>query len=162
MRYLIIVLYLVATSSQLIVTLLPPRIYPLSYPPYLPPWIQETSALLSSKELMMSDMPWAVAWYGNRNCVWTTLDSGRSFFAVNDEQRPISALYLTPLTIDVRFLSQILQGPDHGWSRFATEVLMQTNVPAQFPLRHARLKYAPDQLFLCDRPRWQEPKKARD
>jgi hypothetical protein len=160
MRHLIIILFLVATSGQLIATLLPPRAYPLNYPPYLPPWIRETSALLTPKELMMSDMPWAVAWYGNRSSVWTTLDARREFFAINDEQQTVAALYLTPLTIDARFLSQILQSPDHDWSRFAAGVITETNVPAQFPLRHARQKYAPDQLFLCDRPRWQEPKKA--
>lgn len=160
MRYLITILFLVATSSHLITTLLPPRTYPFTYPPYLPPWIQETSGFLTPNELMMSDIPWAVAWYGDRNCVWTTLDAGRSFYAINDEQCPIVALYLTPVTTDARFLSQIIQSPDHGWSRFAAEVLTQTNLPAQFPLRHARQKYAPDQLFLCDRPRWQAPKRT--
>ncbi|HOB99193.1 MAG TPA: glycosyltransferase family 39 protein [Verrucomicrobiota bacterium] len=161
MRYLVIVLFLTATSSQFITALLPPRTYPFAYPPYLPPWIQETSSFLTSKELMMSDVPWAVAWYGNRNCVWTTLDATRSFYAINDEQQPIVGLYLTPLTTDARFLSQILQSPDHAWSRFATEVLTRTNLPPQFPLRHARQKYAPDQLFLCDRPRWQAPRTAQ-
>jgi hypothetical protein len=160
LRYLVVILFLLATSSQFVATLLPPRAYPLNYPPYLPPWIQEISAYLTPKELMMSDMPWAVAWYGDRSCVWTTLDATRSFFAIHDEQRPVAGLYLTPLTTDVRFLSQILQGKDYDWSRFAVEVLTQTNVPARFPLRHARQKYAPDQLFLCDRPRWQEPRKA--
>ena len=38
------------------------------------------------------------------------------------------------------------------------EIVVQTNVPAQFPLQHARGKYSPDQLFLCDRPRWQTTK----
>lgn len=159
LRYLAIVVFLVISSAQLLWTLLPPRTYALVYPPYLPPWIQETASYLQPQELMMSDMPWAVAWYGDRNCCWTTLDVSKSFFTINDEHKAISALYLTPLTTDARLLTQIIQGQDYDWSRFAIEIMTRTNLPAEFPLRHARRKYTPDQLFLCDRPRWQEPKR---
>lgn len=159
LRYLVLTAFIGVAASPLWLTLLPPRSYPIVYPPYLPPWIQESSRMMETNELIMSDMPWAVAWYGNRSCVWTTLDTSRSFFNIHDVHKPVSALYLTPLTTNARFLSEILQGPDWEWSRFATEVLMRTNMPAQFPLRHARKKYSPDQVFLCDRPRWQD--KAR-
>ncbi|HNQ87039.1 MAG TPA: glycosyltransferase family 39 protein [Verrucomicrobiota bacterium] len=155
-RYLVIVGFIALASSPLVFTLMPPRSYPITYPPYLPPWIQESARYLRDDEMMMSDMPWAVAWYGDRNCIWTTLDTSRSFFTIHDEHKLVSALYLTPLTTDARFLTQILQSPDYEWSRFAAEVLTRTNLPTQFPLRHARKKYTPDQLLLCDRPRWQE------
>jgi hypothetical protein len=155
LRYLVITIFVLVCSAQLIFTLLPPRSYPIVYPPYLPPWIQESSRMLQTNELMMSDMPWAVAWYGDRTCVWTPLDTGRSFYAIYDEQKAVSGLYLTPLTTDARFLTQMLQGPDWEWSRFAADVLLRTNLPPRFPLQHARKRYTPDQLFLSDRPRWQ-------
>lgn len=155
LRYLVVTLFVLLCSAPLIFTFLPPRTYPIVYPPYLPPWIQETSSMLKTNELMMSDMPWAVAWYGDRECVWTPLDTSRSFYAIYDEQKPVAGLYLTPLTTDARFLTEILQGPDREWSRFAVEVLFRTNVPPRFPLQHARKRYTPDQLFLSDRPRWQ-------
>ena len=97
----------------------------------------------------------AVAWYGDRDCVWTPPDTSRSFYSIYDEQKTVSGLYLTPLTTDARFLTQILQGPDWEWSRFAADVLLRTNLPSRFPLQHARKRYTPDQLFLSDRPRWQ-------
>lgn len=154
LRYLVIALFVLLCSSPLLFAFLPPRTYPLVYPPYLPPWIQETSAMLKTNELMMSDMPWAVAWYGDRECVWVPLDTSDSFYAIYDYQKVVSGLYLTPLTTDTRFL-EILHGYDKEWSRFALEVLYRTNVPPRFPLQHARRRYLPDQIFLCDRPRWQ-------
>lgn len=159
LRHLLALVFVGVASAPLITTLLPPRSYPIQYPPYLPPWIQESAQFLEKNELMMSDMPWAVAWYGNRSCVWTTLDVNKAFFAINDEQKTVSALYLTPITTDARFLTQVLQGPDDAWARFAVEVLTRTNLPVSFPLTHARRKYVPDQLLLCDRPRWQEPRR---
>jgi hypothetical protein len=114
---------------------------------------------------MMSDMPWAVGWYGDRDCVWTPLfvgnpnatppDTRESFYSVYDDHMKVSGLYLTPLTTNARFVKEMLQGRDHAWSRFSLGVMVYTNLPSKFPLRDARLKYVPDQLFLSDRPRWQ-------
>ena len=50
-----------------------PRPIPVAYPPYYPPAIQTVAGWLKEKELAMSDIPWAVAWYGQRQCVWLTL-----------------------------------------------------------------------------------------
>jgi hypothetical protein len=149
--------------AGLIFSLLPPRSVPLVYPPYLPPWIQESAQLMNQQELMMSDMPWAVAWYGERPCVWTTLDAGESFYRIHDWQKNIKALYLTPLTTDSRCLTQMLegagaglQGGGLGWGTFYLDVMFRSNVPPHFPLQDARAGYVPAQLLLCDRPRWKE------
>ena len=63
-RYLVITLFVAVASGQLLFTLLPPRGYPIVYPPYLPPWIQAAGRMLRPNELMISDMPWAVAFVG--------------------------------------------------------------------------------------------------
>ena len=60
---------------------------------------------MKENELMMSDVPWAVAWYGNHQCVWLTLNAKEDFFAVNDNLKPVQALYLTPETMDGKFVS---------------------------------------------------------
>jgi hypothetical protein len=120
----------------------------------LPPWIQAAGRMLKSNELMMSDMPWAVAWYGDRACVWTPVNSMRDFYTINDEQKAISALYLTPLTTDARLLTQIMQGKDWEWGRFASDVLLRGNAPPRFPLTNAYNGFVPDQLFMSDRKRW--------
>jgi hypothetical protein len=149
---------LVACGSM-VFALLPPRTYPLVYPPYLPPWIQESAKLLDKSELMMSDMPWAVAWYGDRKCILLTQDAQKSFYSIYDDQQPISALYLTPLTTNGKFLEDVLRAPDGDWYKLAVEVMTKNNLPPGFPLKDARSSYLPDQLLLCDRARWKE--KAR-
>lgn len=166
LRTAITSLFCVVVCAPLILELLPPRRHPYSYPPYWPPGIQDVSEFLGEHELMMSDMPWAVAWYGNRECVWATLSApegakvtGTSdFFEINDFQRPIYGLYLTTITTDARFYSQMLRNKDYDWGRFMIESMLRTNVPTGFPLKHA-----PDNmlrsgsLFLSDRVRWEEP-----
>ena len=106
----------------------------------------------------MSDMPWAVAWYGHRPCVWLTWDISRDFNALH-QQKPVQGLYLTPLTMDGRFLSQMLKGEERVWGRFAVESLVKEETPTGFPLKHAFSGWLPDQLFMADRPRWQDAAK---
>ncbi len=155
--------FAVLVSAPLVFALLPPRTHPLAYPPYWPPGIQDIAKWLEERELMMSDMPWAVAWYGGRQCVWVTLDSpsdskavsGGDFFSIYDYQKPIQGLYLTMLTTDAKFFSQMLKDKDYAWGRFMLECLLKTNVPTGFPLRHAPPGLLRNgQLFLSDRPRW--------
>ncbi|MBM3879728.1 MAG: glycosyltransferase family 39 protein [Verrucomicrobia bacterium] len=157
LRHLVTVVVAMVGCAQLLLTLLPPRVYPIVYPPYLPTWIQLVSRMLKTNELMMSDMPWAVAWYGNRSCVWTPLNTSNAFYEIYDQQKPVAGVYLTPLSTDARLLTQVAQGPDWDWSRFALNTMMLTNLPANFPLQHAWRALMPDQLLLFDRPRWQEP-----
>ncbi len=163
-RALVNGLFVFVACAPLAFALLPPRSVPFSYPPYFPPLIQETSKWMKENELMMSDMPWAVAWYGNRRCVWVTLDAGATprksdFFAINDFQKPIQGLYLTQLTMNAQFLSQMLKGQEWAWGRFVLESLLRTNVPAGFPLKQAPSGFLPDQLFLSDRVRWKSQPK---
>jgi 4-amino-4-deoxy-L-arabinose transferase-like glycosyltransferase len=159
----LVVVFTALACFPLIFTLLPPRSSPAAYPPYSPPMIQTVSRWLKSDELMMSDMPWAVAWYGDRQCIWTTLDAGLDhagdFFTINDYQKPIRGLYLTPLTIDTRFVSEMIRNPDGAWGRFVLESLLRTNVPTGFPLKNAPKGFLPDFLFLSDRVRWKNDMK---
>lgn len=163
-RTVITSLFCLIVCAPLIFSLLPPRRHPFAYPPYWPPGIQDISHMLEEGELMMSDMPWAVAWYGGRECIWATLSAPQSpkvtgesdFFAINDFHRPIYGLYLTTLTTDARFYSQMLKSKDYDWGRFMIESMLRATVPTGFPL-----KQAPDnmlgtgQLFLSDRVRWE-------
>ena len=56
------------------------RTVAVAYPPYYPPNIQKIADWMKPDELMMSDVPWAVAWYGNRPSVWLTLNTQDRFF----------------------------------------------------------------------------------
>ena len=154
-RRLVIGVLVAIASLPLILTFVGPRKSPVAYPPYYPPIIQEAAGWLKRDELMMSDAPWAVAWYGHRPCVWLTWDIARDFNAIH-AVKPVQGLYLTPLTMDGHFLSQMLRGEERVWGRFAVESLVKEEVPTGFPLKHAFTGWLPDQLFLADRPRWRD------
>ncbi len=156
-RYLVIGLFSVLACLPLIFVFLQPRSHPMAYPPYNPPAIQLTCGWMKEKELMMSDVPWAVAWYGKRQCMWVTLNAQDDFFAINDYQKPVKALYLTQQTMDSRFVSEIFRAGEHSWGSFIIEALLRSEVPAFFPLKKAPAGFMPDQMFLTDWERWQAP-----
>jgi cbb3-type cytochrome oxidase subunit 3 len=124
--------------------------------PYSPSHIQETARLMLTNELMTSDIPSGVAWYGGRSCVWLPLDDENEFFKVN-ALKPVRGLFLTQVTTDKRFLSQ-MKIDEKSWGHFVLECSEHEEVPAGFPLRKAPAPrgFLPDQLFLSDRIRWQE------
>lgn len=154
LRHFITTVFLGVSALPMILTFLPPPNVPINYPPYYPVWIQTNARLLEPEELMMSDMPWAVAWYGDRQCVWIPRNPRETFFEIHDRHKRVSALYLTQLTTDVKFLSQMIQGRDYDWARFAAQLLLREELPDGFPLKDVWSYYLPDQLFLADRPRW--------
>jgi len=121
--------------------------------PYSPLHVQQTARLLQTNELMMSDIPSGVAWYGGRSCVWLPLDDENEFFKVN-ALKPIQGLFLTQVTMDKRFLSQ-MKADEKSWGHFALECSEHGEVPTGFPLRKAPEGLLPDQLFLSDKVRWQ-------
>jgi len=100
LRPVVIALFGLIASLPLLLSILPPKTIPIAYPPYYPPSIQTSVGWTKEDELMMSDVPWAVAWYGQSQCLWLTLNARTDFFVVNDYLKPISALYLTPPTVD--------------------------------------------------------------
>lgn len=127
---------------------------PIVFPPYYPPEIQQTASWMQPDELMMSDVPWAVAWYGDRQCVWLTRDSQSDFFAINDYLKPVQALYLTPLTMDGKFVSDWVQTRDVSWGNFIVDAVLKNKIPPGFPLKNAPTGFLPDRMFLTDRQRW--------
>jgi hypothetical protein len=129
---------------------------PVSYPPYYPPDIEKEAAWMKNDELMMSDVPWAVAWYGQRQCVWLTDDAQDEFFAINDYVKPVSGLYLTMQTMDDKLVSNCFRGGNASWGRFVLDALTKNQIPANFPLHHSPSGSASisSGLFLTDAERW--------
>ena len=153
LRVVALFIFGAVASAPLIFNFSPPRSFPIAYPPYYPPFIQRSAEWMGGEELLMSDMPWAIAWYGQRQCVWITPNFKKDFFAINDEMKPIHALYLTPLTTESRFLSKMIKDRE-GWGRFALECFTKGEVMTGFPLTRMYSYWLPDQLFLTDRERW--------
>jgi len=154
LRYVIVAAFAIVSCLPMIFALSPPRTNPVAYPPYYPPDIQQTAGWMKKNELMMSDVPWAVAWYGRRQCVWLTPDAQDSFFAINDDIKPVQALYLTPETMDGKFLTDWVRARDFSWGNFIIQAVVQNQIPPNFPLRHAPSGFLPERLFLTDWDRW--------
>ena len=152
-RYGVIALLAIIACQPLIGTLVS-KASPVAYPPYYPPDIQKIAGWMRPDELTMSDVPWAVAWYGDRQCTWTTLNSQSEFFALNDYIKTVQALYLTRGTMDARLLTECLQGGVDSWSNFVLKTLAANQIPSQFPLKAAPSGLLSG-LFLTDRQRWE-------
>jgi len=157
-------------SLPLLTALLPPRKDTIIEPLYAPSLVRTLSEFVGPGELIMSDIPWAVAWYGDRDCVRISLrvqDNQRNddapkapvlpedFFQINDYQRTIVALYLSPLTTEAPMRQFYDFNSDFAWGRFYFEVLLRKNTAGRFPLYHTYPGAAKGgHLFLTDHVRW--------
>jgi hypothetical protein len=120
--------------------------------PYSPLHIQRVARLMREDELLMSDIPGAVAWYGNRECAWLSLDYDREFLKLNGLRR-VRALFLTQRTTDQPFLSGMMLDPP-SWGHFVEQIQARGEVPTDFPLTNAPTGFFPEQLLLSDQARW--------
>ncbi len=153
-RHLLAGFLCVVFCLPLIFGLLQPRPSRMAFPPYHPPSIQEAGGWMRSSELTMSDAPWALAWYGNRDAIWLTWDLENDANIISRAQ-PIRAIHLTALTLDRKLVSGQMRDAE-PWGAFALDVIVRNELPEGFPLKHAFADWFPDQLFLTDRPRWDE------
>lgn len=152
-RGTVIALFLLVACAPMLFALGGTPRSPMVYPPYHPQVIHERAGWVGERELMMSDLPWAVAWYGRRDCVWLPSNVGEGFATVH-RVRPVAAIYLTALTLDQKLISGLLQGDDPAWGEFAANAIVKREIPDGFPLKHAFAEGFPYQLFLSDRERW--------
>jgi hypothetical protein len=157
LRYLVILLFGGVASLPLIFAMLPPRADPRQFPPYEITAIQRICTLVKTEEWMMTDVPWAVAWYGQRQSIWLTLNAQQDFLSLHDYQKPIALVYLTTLTTDRRFASQFLDSEEKSWGNIIGTLEYQKQVPAFFPLR-AHVYYS-THVLLSDWERWKRPSK---
>jgi hypothetical protein len=154
LRYVVIGAFVSLVCLPMIFTFFSPRTTAVAYPPYDPPTIQKTARWMKNEELVMSDVPWAVAWYGKRQCIWLTLNAKEDFFAVNDYKKTVNAIYFTPLTMDGRLLTQWLRDGEYTWCSFLLESTKQ--FPPYFPLTNSPASLLSEEVFLTDRARWKE------
>jgi len=120
-------------AIPLLLTLFAGQKRSVQWPPYIPPYIAILGQWFKPDEAITSDMPWAVAWYAQRKSMLLP-ESPALFVRISDYNilgAPIRGLYLTPLTGDQPFLSEIATGRYRPWSG-----LIQRNQQlAGFPLR---------------------------
>jgi hypothetical protein len=141
-------LVLIISMFPLMLALMPPQSSGLRSP-YHAAWINFVGKKLTERELMVSDMPWATAWYGDCTSVLNPLTVD-DFYNINDYRQYVSGLFLTRVTGDKAFVSELVFGADKGWFQILNEQL-----PVDFPLKNARRVNGFD-LFLSDRDRWSD------
>jgi hypothetical protein len=126
---------------------------PIQFPPYAPGAMQMIGALTKPNEIVASDMPWAMAWYADRKSLW--LPSRRKdFYEYHDYESlgaPIVGLFLTPISRDANFLSDIVFGEYKDW---ASLVLGLPQRLSDFPLKSTVGLMNNQCLLLMDRARW--------
>jgi len=157
LHYVVTGLFVLVSCLPMLFALFASKSSPLAYPPYYPPDIQKAAGWMKDNELMMSDVPWAVAWYGHHQCVWLTPNTQDDFFSLGDTyHKPVQGLYLTSETMDDRLLSDCVRGGEDSWGKFLFNAMAQNQISARFPLTHAPSGSAAivSGLFLTDRVRW--------
>ncbi|HAB16784.1 MAG TPA: glycosyltransferase family 39 protein [Verrucomicrobiota bacterium] len=132
-------------SAPFLLAIMPPREFAL-VEPYRPAVIRRFASFSPPGTLFMSDIPWAVAWYGPREAVWTTLrvsedpkanlaNRREDFFTFIDARRPVQAIYISPYWGNQPFHSRYMMDPDFEWGRLYRDVLVKGSLPTGFPLR---------------------------
>ena len=148
----------ISASLPMALSFLLPHPYPVADPPYHPARLQSLRSVpaeyglagIKEDDLLMSDIPWAVAWYGNQNCVWLTRTVKPDFYTLYEQFQPVSALYFTEVTTDQRYTSSVLNANELNWERFMLDMQMKGDVPDGFPLQAVSDIFAPDQwLFFA-------------
>ena len=150
-RYAGAIIYSLVVSAPLLLRIFPPHSSPLAYPPYYPPWIQEKAAYTKGGGLMMTDIPWAVSWYGRvgpnvllslkyKNAEGSFLKN--DFFEIHGHPQPVRSLYLSDRTLkglDMRSLYNYVREEEleQDWEHFVLGIFIKKEVPTGFPLKHA-------------------------
>lgn len=115
------------------------------YPPYLRPYVTYASSMVEPEDLLCTDMPWATAWYGERDSLLLPL-SLDEFYDIHDVVRPIGGLYFTTLTRNQPYIRGLVLGKGRSWFP-----IQQLQIPSDFPLQHGGYLLDGDQLLLTKR-----------
>ena len=180
-RWATVGLLLLLSGAPLLLSLVRPEASALAYPPYHPKLIQEKAAQVDADDWLMTDLPWAMAWYGARQSVWLSLryretqdlQRPNDFAAVNRAGgKPLRALHLSnrmSKAVDTYGLwSWIHRARREDWESTLSDweaflvagAYAELQVPTGFPLKDAPFGLWPE-LFLVDSER-ETPKPIKE
>jgi len=128
----------------------------VQWPPYVPPYIALLGDWTTDREVIASDMPWAVAWYADRKSLWLPI-TVQDFVDLNDYNRlngKVVGLYLTPISGNRTYIGDIIMGDYEAWALFITRQIIGPAL-RDFPLREVTAMPLENQCILyADRNRW--------
>jgi hypothetical protein len=150
-RALAVGVFVVLNIAPMLFVMLPPRRATFPYPPYCPPFMRMVASWYDKNDVGVSDMPWAVAWYMDRETLWLPFTTDE-YFEIHDFIAPHNTqfVFITPYMLDRHYQSEIVKGEYKGWA-----TIVRGQLPDKFPLKAATL-LGPDtdQILLTDRTRW--------
>jgi hypothetical protein len=121
------VILLVITAVPLAQSILQER-GGFAYPPYSPYYLRYLGNAVKPQAWITSDMPWAVAWYGDRGALWLP-DKIKDFDTIYDEFCPSALLLFTPITFQ-QPAANLITGENKDWLPLA----VGSAAPEDFPL----------------------------
>lgn len=147
------------------------------WPPYMPNRVALLTGMVEPQEVIVSDQPWAVAWYADRTAIWLPKDRAQleAIQAMGKQEgKTVAGLLISPISsMDDRLHTQmsgsygewadvIFRGPVLGLGLDLGEVL-KDRLPfrAAFPLTFTPRpdgRLAPALVFYSDRVRWEQLK----
>ncbi len=153
LRTIFIGVVIVVCAIPMLLTLFAGKTRSIHWPPYIPPYIAILNTWYAADEALCSDMPWAVAWYADRKTLLLP-DSPQTMVEISDYEvigQRIAGLYLTPITGDRPFLTEIATGTYREWAPF---ILRNPNLSA-FPLKTpVPLPFEGQTILYADYDRW--------
>lgn len=148
---------LAITALPMAVNLLTAPSQRVNWPPYVPPFINAISQWMKPGEILCSDMPWATAWYGGRVSLLLPSDV-EQFLTLHDYKYlggPINGLYLTPVSGNRPFLTQIARGEYAPWGNYILRRAELDRFYSSFPLKEKiDLPIDGQCVFYSDTDRW--------
>lgn len=134
----------------------PPR-FGFNFPPYFPQIFNNLNDWYTSKDIICSDMPWAVSWYADRKSLWLPMTIP-DFNELNDFHfgGRITGLLFTPVTGFRGLLNDVGVGEYKEWRLF---IMRDPRAASNFPLKAGRglfIAGAAHYVLFADRDRWTE------
>jgi hypothetical protein len=134
----------------------PPK-FGFNFPPYFPRVFNDLNDWFTPKDIICSDMPWAVAWYADRKSLWLPMTLPE-FNELNDFRfnNRVTGLLFTPVTGFRGLLSDVGVGEFKEWRLF---IMRDPRAASNFPLKAAKpifIAQAAHYLLFADRDRWTE------
>lgn len=141
------------SGLPMIFRLLPELHAPHQYPPYFEPVVALLNGWTTEKEVVGSDMPWAVAWYADRKSLWMPTHY-RDLMGLSDNNKlsgPVAGLFISPISRSLSYNDDIYKGT---MQEYAPLIFGSTNVPL-FPFHEVAAPMGDlSYIFYSDTRRW--------
>ena len=149
----------VISGLPLLFTLLPRAMVPFQYPPYFEPALNRLNGWIKESEVIGTDMPWAVAWYADRESLWIP-DRFVQLLGLSDNEKlpgRMGGVLLTPISRNSPLFSGVLRGE---YQEYQQLIFGRADQPF-FPFHEGLLVMGDPSgyIFFSDSRRWEQPDK---